>query len=285
MKSCVTIDSLERDLTKLGLRPGDTVLIRADSGTVGALDRNSLLQALLDVVGKDGTIVSLASVEARLFWKVSKHPPFTVDTPSYAGALPNAMLRHPSAFRSTHPQCSYVAIGKHAQHLTTEHGPASGAHDPVRKIIGLKGKMLLVGCVDSSPGFTTVRIAEMDLGLTRRRIAPWLSTSRYLLQDGTAAVFYRKDSGLCSKSFWKFYGHYVRHGLLSAGFVGNAYSIFADAEQCYEVEKAILERDPKFNVCESPDCVICNFLRWDRVYMWPSFAFRRIMGIHGPSKR
>jgi aminoglycoside N3'-acetyltransferase len=179
-----------------------------------------------------------------------------------------------------HPQCSYVAIGKHAQYLTSDHGPGSGAYEPVRKIIGMKGKMLLVGCVHSSPGFTTAHLAEVDLGLSNRVIAPWLVMSRYVNSDGSIGKFKRKDPGLCSKSYWKFYAHYVRNEVLSAGFVGRAYSICAPAEQCYKIEKSILEKDPKFNICDSLDCVTCNLWRWDRIYMWPVVAFRRISGLH-----
>jgi aminoglycoside N3'-acetyltransferase len=285
MHNEITIASLQADLMKLGLGRGDAVMIRADLGAVGRVDRKSFVQALLNVVGEDGTIITLAFTTSAYAWKLSSVPPFTAQTPSYAGALPNSMLRHAESYRSMHPQCSYVAIGKHARYLTSDHGPESGAYEPVRKIIGLKGKMILVGCVQSSPGFTTVHLAEVDLGLTNRVIAPWLVRSRYVDSDGSIKVFKRRDMGLCSKSFWKFYAHYVRSEVLSAGFVGRAYSICADAEQCYTIEKSILEKNPKFNICDSPDCVNCNLLRWDRIYRWPSFVFRRVAGLHKAAKR
>jgi aminoglycoside N3'-acetyltransferase len=282
----ITTASLEADFMKLGLCRGDAVLIRAGLGAVGRVDRKSFIQALLNVVGEDGTIISLAFTPAAYPWKVSNVPPFTLETPSYAGALPNSMLRHAGSYRSMHPQCSYVAIGKHARYLTSDHGPRSGAYEPVRKLIELKGKMMLVGCVYSSPGFTTTHLAEFDLGLTNRIIAPWLAQSRYVDSDGNIKIFKRgKDIGFCSQSFWKFYAHYVRNEILTAGFVGKAYSICADAEQCYEIEKSILKKDPKFNTCDSPDCAMCNLLRWDRAYRWPVFVFRRIAGLHKTAKR
>ena len=280
----ITIGSLEDDLRKLGLSKGDTVLTRANLGAVGLVDRKALLQALLNVVGEQGTVVSLAFTASAYLWKVSKLPPFTLETPSYAGALPNAMLRHPGALRSTHPMCSFVAIGKHAAFLTSGHGPEAGAYDPVRKIMSQKGKVMLVGCVDSSPGFTTTHIAEVDLGLSKRMIAPWLHKSRYIRPDQTVAVFTRRDPGCCSKSFWKFYAFYVRHGLLSTGFVGNAYSVLADAEECYKIDREVLSKDSRLNICESLDCVECNLFRWDRIYMWPLFTLRRALGLHRVAK-
>ncbi len=285
MSSRITVDSLEDDLRKLGLRSGDVVLVRATLGAVGPVDRRALLQALLNVVGEEGTIVGPAFTGATYFWKLSNLPPFTANTPSYAGALPNAMLRYPGAFRSTHPTCSFVAIGKQAEFLTSDHGPEAGAYDPVRKIISLDGKVMLVGCVDSSPGFTTTHVAEVDLGMSKRLIAPWLRKTRYMKHDQTVAVFTRRDPGFCSKSFWKFYAFYVRQGLLSTGFIGNAYSVLAGAKDCYRIDREVLSKDPKFNICGSLDCVECNFFRWDRLHMWPVFAFRRATGLHRSGKK
>jgi len=91
--------------------------------------------------------------------------PFRIDTPTYAGALPQKMMEMQESRRSRHPTCSFVAIGKNAELVTTGHGPQSPAYEPVRKIIDLHGKMALVGCVSSSPGFTTAHLAESDLGL------------------------------------------------------------------------------------------------------------------------
>ena len=260
-------------------------MIRAGLAAVGKVDRYSFIQALLNVVGAEGTIISLAFTQGAYPWRLSQVPIFTRETPSFAGALPNTMLRHPESHRSMHPQCSYVAIGNHAQYLTSEHGPTSGAYEPVRKVIELKGKMMLVGCVYSSPGFTTAHLAEFDLGLTSRVIAPWLCQSRYVASDGSVKVFKRGlDIGFCSESFWKFYSHYIRNEVLIAGFVGKAYSICANAERCYRVERSLLEKNPRFNVCDSADCVKCNLLRWDRAYRWPVFLFRRIMGLHKAAK-
>jgi len=285
MQNEITVPSLEEDFVKLGLARGDTVYIRAKLRAVGRMNRESFLQALFNVLGEDGTVMNIAFTLAAYPWKLSSFPPFTAETPSYAGALTNSMLRHPGAHRSLHPQTSFVAIGKHARYLTSDHGPESGAYEPMRRLIELKGKMMVVGCVESSPGFTTAHLAECDLGLNNRVIAPWLACSRYVDADGSIKTFKRKDTGFCSESYWKFYAHYVRHEVLSAGYIGQAYSICAGAEPCYGIEKAILEKNPRFNVCDSPDCGKCNFLRWDRIHRWPVFLFRRAAGLHKAAKR
>ena len=280
----ISQDSIEKDLRKIGLKEGDVVLVRASLGAVGRINRKKFLQALLNVVGENGTIMSLSFTSSCLLWQMSNFPPFTKITPSYAGPLPNTMLEHAGARRSEHPQCSFVAIGKYAEFLTADHGPNSGAYEPIRKLIKQHGKMMLVGCVSGSPGFTTTHLAEVDLGLHRRVIAPWLFVTPFISKDGVIKTFYRKDPGLCSASFWKFYSAYVRQGVLNANFIGHAYSIIADASECYAIEKAILTINPKFNICESPDCIACNLQRWDRVHHWPILLIRRMLGMHRGSK-
>ena len=273
----ITSESIRRDLTNLGIASGDVVLVRAGLSAVGRVVDGDLLGALLDVVGAEGTVASLAFTAGGFAWQASTIPPYTATTKSYAGALPNAMLAHPRAHRSLHPQCSFVAIGRHARDLTDSHGPCAGAYEPVRKLIALKGKMLVAGCVASSPGFTTTHLAEVDLGLHRRRVAPWIFISRYIDEQGRVRIFRRKDPGLCSNSFWRFYAAYVNSGILSAGRIGNAYSICAPAAECYAIERDILSRNARFGICDSKDCLTCNLLRWDCIHRWPGYLLRRAL--------
>lgn len=273
----ITRESIRSDLTNLGVAEGDVILVRAGLKAVGRITRGDFLDALLDVVGTSGTVVSLAFTRGGFAWQASKILPYTLDSASYAGALPNLMVAHPRSHRSLHPQCSFVAIGNHAQQLTDGHGPNSGAYEPTRKLMALKAKMMNVGCVGSNPGFVTAHLAEVDLGLHRRRIAPWLTISRYVDEHGELRTFRRTDPGLCSSSFWKFYAAYVKSGNLTAGRIGNAYSICAPAAECYAIDREILANNSRFTICDSKDCVTCNVLRWDRIYRWPAFLLRRVL--------
>ena len=265
------------DLRNLGIRTGDTVLIRVALQSVGRIPRSQILTDILEAVGSEGTIACLAFTDSAYRWRADKLPPFTVASKSNAGALPNIMLGHPDAHRSLHPQCSIVAIGKHAEFLTSDHGPKSPAYAPMRKVIDLQGKMLVIGCVKSCPGFTTAHLAEFDLKLYRRFImTKTLTVTPYINDQGERVLYKRSDPGLCSNSYWKFYAHYVNDGLLRAGMVGDAYSVVAPAKECYAVEHAILARDPQFNICDEPLCATCNALRWDRIHHAPIFAARKI---------
>jgi len=201
----VTELELINNLKSLGIEHGDTILIRAAIRSVGCINNGprKVLNALLDAVGDEGTIVSLSFTGSSFIRKPLQQNAFTRMTPTKSGAFPQTMLTHPKSFRSKHPMCSYVAIGKNAEFITIDHGPESPAYEPVRKVMELKGKMILIGCVSSSPGFTTTHVAEYDLGLMSRIIFPWLNSVYYLDGQGQYKLFRRRDVGTCSKSIFK----------------------------------------------------------------------------------
>lgn len=270
----VLVASIVDDLAAMGVSLGDTVVVRADMGAVGRIRRQDFLDALLMAVGSEGTVVGLAFTEASFIKRANPSAPFTPATPSYAGSLPNTMLAHPEAKRSSHPVCSFVAIGKDARQIVAGHGPDSPSYEPIRRVIAANGKMLLIGCVASSPGFTTTHLAEYDLGLHRRIIMPWLSNVYYIDENGATRLFRLRDGGLCSKSFVKFYSLYVESGILQTGHVGQAYSALVPAAEAYKVDRTKLAKEPRFNVCGDPDCFICNMRRWDRIQHVPLFLIR-----------
>lgn len=268
--------AIVQHLSDLGISNGDTILVRANLSAVGRIvgGGSEFVKALQEVVGLDGTIVSLAFTKASFFWKPKVEDAFHPKVKSYAGALPNAMIENVGMYRSSHPMCSFVAIGKYAKEIIEGHDEYSPAYEPVRKIIELGGKCVLIGCVDSSPGFTTAHLAEADLGMHTLAIFSRLYSTYYINKLEETRLFRRKDLGLCSKSYYKFYSHYVKSGILRAGFVGNAYSIIVPAKDCYAIEIDALKKNRFFNVCESPDCFSCNANRWDRIYRLPGYLLR-----------
>jgi aminoglycoside N3'-acetyltransferase len=280
----ISKESLVEDLKKMGVQHGDTLFLRANYSSVGLPRRsvalkggdNPLIAALLEAVGEEGTLVSLAYTKS-FFGKAKPDEAYDLNTKSYAGALPNTMLQHSAAKRSRHPMNSMVAIGKHADTITENHDETSPAYEPVRKMMELNAKMMLIGIVDSSPGFTTTHLAEYDLGLHKRVILPKLNQVYYKDLNGELKLFKREDVGLCSNSYRKFYSHYVDHEVLRVGEVGNAYAIMVGANEAYEIDKNVLKNNPKFNICGRPTCFYCNARRWDRIHHLPLFVLRTLL--------
>jgi aminoglycoside N3'-acetyltransferase len=270
-----SLEKLKTDLENIGIKKNDTLLVRADLGAIGKIEtkkREDYIKFLLDVVGENGTIVGL-SFTSGFFVKKNKNIIFDGANKSYTGAFANTMLKNPKAIRSTHPTNSYVAIGKNANYILKNHDETSGAYEPIRKIVELNGKMILIGCVESSPGFTTTHLAEVDLGLHKRIIFPTLNGA-YYKSDYEVKLFKRKDLGGCSSTFYKFYGYYVKNELLQQGYVGNAYSVMIDAKKAFDLDIEILQNNPKITICENSSCGLCRARRWDNLKDVPMYILR-----------
>lgn len=273
-----SLENLKNDLETLGVKKGDTLLIRADLGSIGKLvtkKREDYINFMLEAVGEEGTIVGLSFTDGFFVIK-NKNKIFDGANKSYTGAFANTMLSHPKAFRSKHPTNSYVAIGKNAKYILENHDENSGSYEPIRKIVELEGKMILIGCVESSPGFTTTHLAEVDLGLHKRIIFPNLNGA-YYKKGNEIKLFKRKDLGSCSSTFYRFYGHYVKNELLQQGYIGNAYSILIDAKKAFDLDLKILESNPKITICDNPNCMMCRARRWDNLKDMPMFLIRNVI--------
>ena len=273
-----SIENLKNNLLGLGVKKGDTLLVRADLGTIGKIDtkkREDYINFMIETVGEEGTIVGLSFTDGFFVIK-NKNKIFDGTNKSYTGAFANTMLKHPKAFRSKHPTNSYVAIGKNAKYILENHDENSGAYEPIRKIVELGGKMILIGCVESSPGFTTTHLAEVDLGLHKLIIFPTLNGA-YYKKDNEIKLFKRKDLGSCSSTFYKFYGHYVKNELLIQGYVGNAYSVLIDAKKAFDLDLCILKANPKITICNNQKCMMCRARRWDNLVDIPMFVVMNII--------
>ncbi len=281
-------ETLRRDLEALGIRAGDVVLVRAKVGAIGRVHGGlgqALRGALLEAVGPDGTIVSLSFTKTFPLFRLDRSYVFRDDTPTTSGALPKLLLETPGRLRSGHPTNSFVAVGPRAAEILAGHDETSSCFLPMERIIALGGRQLVVGCVDSSPGFTTVHWAQHRLGLSTRSLLRNRVGVLYE-RDGQARLFRRRDIGGCSHGFSRLYADYVRTGLLRTGFVGKAYSICIDAAPAHALEEDLLRRDPTCVFCERPLCVFCRgswlYNKRDMLSFYPRYAWhlarKRLLG-------
>lgn len=275
----ISIETIVQDLRNMGVNEGDTLLVRANLANIGQIsskDKMDYLEAFIKAVGEAGTIVGLSFTRSFMF-KVDKDFIYDGTNSSYTGAFSNIMLKHKNALRSMHPTNSFVAIGKNAKHIVEDHNENSGSYEPVRKIMELNGKMILVGCVKDSPGFTTTHLAECDLKYYKKIIFPGLDRVFYRKKGNDKVhLFKRKDKGSCSSTFGKFYNYYIKQEKLVKGYVGQAYSIMINAKEAYEIDHSVLKANPKITICNDPDCFLCRARRWDNLLDLPGFVFRTV---------
>jgi aminoglycoside 3-N-acetyltransferase len=155
--------SLRDDLTHIGLRAGDTVMVHAAMSKVGPLlnGPDALSNAILDVVGPDGTMLvytswdsvhdDLLDDEGRVLPEWRDHIPGFDPLSSRAvrmnGIIAEFVRTMPGARRSANPGASVAAVGKMAQWITADHrlDYGFGEDTPLSRLVEIGGRILMVG--------------------------------------------------------------------------------------------------------------------------------------------
>jgi len=174
-----TTASLSDDLRRLGVRPGDVLLVHSSMRSLGfvAGGVHAVIEALLHAIGPDGTLVVPAHTSSNCdpagwrnppvpeqWWPVIREqsPGFDPDrTPSeWMGIIAQTVRTWPGAVRSGHPRLSFAALGARAEEITGGHpyDDGLGERSPLGAVYRLDGKVLLLGCgYDSN---TSLHLAE-----------------------------------------------------------------------------------------------------------------------------
>jgi aminoglycoside 3-N-acetyltransferase len=186
-KSFVTKSQLIADLKSLGVQAGDTVMLHVSVKAVGWVvgGPRVILEALLEVLSEDGTLMMLASWEGNPYglenftkteqklW-LEECPAFDPNTSPAdhrdMGILSEYLRTWPRAFRSHHPMASFVAVGKRAEWLTENHPLhyGMGLDSPLARLCEVGGKVLLLGTAFSE--LTLLHYAEHLVDLPSKRI-------------------------------------------------------------------------------------------------------------------
>ncbi len=273
-------ERLRRDLSALGIREGDHVVLRVSLRSLGIRrPAETLVGALLDVVGPSGSLYALAFTRQFPLPLRGRavHVVFDRDTPAETGGLANYLLGLPGSVRSRHPTNSFVGVGDFARMTLEDHGPESPLFDPVRRLAEHhRGKMLLVGRLFESPGFSTVHVAQHLLGFGNRTVGRY--GVRYRLPDGSVGLYVRNDAAGCSRGFHRFYPAYRAAGAITEGRVAAADCMLGVLSKTLSVDMEILRRDPTFFFCEDLGCESCR-RNWDFYQeaawrYWPARALR-----------
>jgi aminoglycoside N3'-acetyltransferase len=157
----------------------------------------------------------------------------------------------------------------------------------VKRLAELDGKMLLLGCNNESPGFSTVHVAQFELGLTQRHWVHYFQRA-WIPREGRLVPWRPREEPGCSLSFDKFYPAYIRDRNFRTGEVGQAFSLLIpSARRALQTELAILRQHPTFVDCGRRDCLTCGFrgyqpMRAPRTLLF-TFLTRRQEG--GPRPR
>ncbi len=158
--------TLAADLRRMGLQAGVVVIVHSSLSSLGWVNGGpvAVVQALLDVITPDGTLVMPAhtgDLSEPSYWQ---HPPVPEAwwpiiretmpafdpriTPTRGmGRIAEMFRTWPGTLRSSHPQGSFVARGRHAEFITANHALEDdfGERSPLARIYELDGDVLLLG--------------------------------------------------------------------------------------------------------------------------------------------
>lgn len=153
------------ELRALGVREGMTLLVHAALGGTG-LDARTLRDALLGVLGEDGTLVvpaftpensttSAAHLRQTAGLTADARDRFLAAMPAFdpartpcpgMGRLAECVRLSPGAVRSSHPQTSFAALGARAEELVKDH-PADchlGEESPLGRLAAAGAEELMI---------------------------------------------------------------------------------------------------------------------------------------------
>ncbi|MBI3971647.1 MAG: AAC(3) family N-acetyltransferase [Chloroflexi bacterium] len=228
----VTRTQLAADLRALGIGAGDTVLFHSSLKSVGWVEPGpeAVVEAFLDVVGPEGTIVVPTLVPALR----GIRPPFDVITsPSEMGRLTEEVRRWLGARRSNHPTHSVAALGRLADELTVAHGRGGGPNTPWgTRALGFDSPWDRLRALDA-----WVLLIGVDF-------------SRCTLLHHAQVRYVARHEGVTAKTAWPAFDFRLMgealeaEGIVRRGTLGNAGCRLARAGAIVEKALALLESDP-----------------------------------------
>lgn len=231
-----TVTTLAQDLRALGLEPRAIVLAHSSLSSLGWVAGGpvAVIQALIEVVGPEGTIVMPAhsgELGDPAGWRNPPVPEAWIETiraemPAYdprwtpsrsVGVVAELFRTWPDSLRSNHPQVSFAALGREAEHLTAGHELAHslGEASPLARLYERDAQVLLLGAGYGS--CTSFHLAEYRTGN-----APVERNGAPIMQDGRRQWTWFEDIDLRADVFEELGGEFEREHPVARGKVGSA---------------------------------------------------------------
>ncbi|MAT97019.1 MAG: AAC(3) family N-acetyltransferase [Anaerolineaceae bacterium] len=194
---------LKEQLQALGLRAGMIVLVHSSLSKIGYVPGGpvSVIQALQEVLTETGTLVMPTHTSDYSDPALWQNPPVPEawqaivreEMPAFdpqrtptreMGVIPELFRTWPGVLRSSHPDVSFAAWGRHAATITANHVLEYGLGEgsPLARVYDLAGHVLLLGVGHGNN--TSFHLAEIRAGIGKvmRQGAPIWQNGRRVWQ-------------------------------------------------------------------------------------------------------
>lgn len=203
-KRLITVETLIEDFQKLGVEPGMTVLLHSSLNSLGSWVVGgpvAVIHALERILDESGTLVMPTQCGEmsdpagwrnppvpEAWWETIRQtmPPYEPDMspcPSM-GLIPETFRKQHGALRSSHPQLSFAARGKHAEYIigaqSLDYG--LGERSPLARIYELGGSVLLLGVGHGNN--TSLHLAEYRANYAAKQV---VTNGAPMMVDGRRA--------------------------------------------------------------------------------------------------
>jgi len=244
----VTKQDITTGLRELGLKAGDTVVVHSALSSFGEVDggANTVVDALLDVLGDKGTlVVPTFNFEPGIF--------DYANTRSIVGAITEAIRARPNAIRSNHPTHSVTAIGPLAEVITEKHEKVDpfAKGSALYKALQANANILQLGVTHTTN--STIHVAE-ELAKV-----PYLERQRHvgiLQPNGTVVYKWIRRPG-CSQGFNEVDEILYAKDQIAELKIGPCKARLMTARSVVDAALEMLAFDPESLLCNRPDCGIC----------------------------
>ncbi len=223
-------------LRQMGLKNGDKVLLHSSLLSLGKVEGgpNAVIDAFLDVLGKEGTLM------LPIFGAL--------------GVLTEVFKARKEAVHSPCPVGTVAAIGADAEALCRDHWRAETAHGkntPFTRLAEMGGYVCLLG-VDQDRN-TSLHSVEALLEL------PYLcDTSRtFTLPDGDEVTKTWKYYPGPHRDFIGIDRYFRESGAMKIQRIGNSQVRLIKSGDLLEIGLALGKKDPAFVLCDNPACADC----------------------------
>lgn len=259
-----SFDDIKTDLIRLGIKKRDTLFLRISYRAIGKINGGPkvFLDALIDVIGEEGTIILTAfpKLYMRQFRWFHKNKIFSKDNPPkpLTGVMSVIAQSYPNAMMSenlTHP---FIVIGKHSEYLTRNYDYSKESYWVINEAIKkFNCKCLRVGGEEFT-GTTHLAFTAIlkEKGYYQRGLVEGL----YVLEKGKLIWREIENTIFCSKAFFENMQPMVKEfSVINEGSIGAAIAVLTDMKKSLAKEIELLRENIMYIVCNDKDCMTCRF--------------------------
>lgn len=261
--SKITKKDLVVQLRAAGIKEGDTIFLRISYKSIGSVEGGpmAVIEALLDSVGGDGTLVATAFPERIYsFEKYFKRRTVSENKhlESNVGIIPKMMAQIPDSRYSLHLTYPFIILGKNSDDIANYHSNDKSPYSIISYISEkYKAKCLRVG-------------GKVFTGTTHVSFSAALAHTNNYQKDLEQGLWVINQNGkkkwqgdnvatFCPTGYESFYLTHLKEKVeLYRGPLGNGEMVITSMLSTLTLEKELLTDSPQLLLCPDPNCMNCR---------------------------